>query len=189
MIHTVINKSVSYSKTYITELMLPSYANVEGRIPSGILLGIMDKAAFTCASRHTGFYCVTASIDYLEFLTAVDAGEIVHVIAAINYVGNTSLVVGMRVESENIRSRVSKHICTSYFSMVAKDERGKTQQVPGLILETSEEVRRFMEAMIRKQSNLKSKIAFEQKINELDIYQNLDQLKKERCEVALDLMK
>src|ERR1700743_966293 len=143
-------KPVSFSETVITELMIPSYSNFGGKIHGGILLSLMDKVAYVCAAKHAGNYCVTASIDTVDFLQPVEVGELVSLMASVNYVGNTSLVVGIRVVSENIKTNLVKHTNTSYFTMVAKDENNEPVRVPGLILESREDIRRFIEARKRK---------------------------------------
>lgn len=143
-------KPVSYSETILTELMIPAYANFGGKIHGGTLLSLMDKVAYVCAAKHAGNYCVTASIDTVNFLAPVEVGELVSLMASINYVGNTSVVVGIRVVSENIKTNQVKHTNTCYFTMVAKDEQNLPVQVPGLILENKEQVRRFIEAKERK---------------------------------------
>jgi uncharacterized protein (TIGR00369 family) len=142
--------TVEYSKTAITELMIPSYANFGGKIHGGILLSLMDKAAYACATRHAGTYCVTVSVDTVHFLQPVDVGDLVSLLASVNYVGNTSLVVGIKVIAENVQTRTVKHTNTSYFTMVAKNADGRTQQVPPLILETEDDVRRFAAARERR---------------------------------------
>jgi len=144
-------KSPRFSQTTITELMIPSYSNFGGKIHGGVLLSLMDKVAYVCGAKHAGNYCVTASIDTVDFLQPVEVGELVSLMASVNYVGNTSLVVGIRVISENIKSNEIKHTNTSYFTMVAKDEANNLVQVPGLILENRDDVRRFIEARRRKQ--------------------------------------
>lgn len=144
-------KPVSFSQTTITELMIPSYSNFGGKIHGGILLSLMDKVAYVCAAKHAGNYCVTASIDTVDFLQPVEVGDLVSLMASVNYVGKTSLVIGIRVESENIKTNKVYHTNTSYFTMVAKDEQNVPVLVPGLILENKEHVRRFVEAKRRKQ--------------------------------------
>jgi uncharacterized protein (TIGR00369 family) len=144
-------KPVSFSETVITELMIPSYSNFGGKIHGGILLSLMDKVAYVCAAKHAGNYCVTASIDTVDFLQPVEVGDLVSLMASVNYVGKTSLVIGIRVISENIKTNKIYHTNTSYFTMVAKDERNRPVPVPGLKLENHEQVRRFFEARRRKQ--------------------------------------
>ena len=96
-------KPVSYSRTTLTELMIPAYANFGGKIHGGTLLSLMDKAAYACASKHAGQYCVTVSVDGVNFRQPVDVGELVSLLASVNYVGRTSLVVGIKVIAENVK--------------------------------------------------------------------------------------
>jgi len=111
----------------------------------------MDQIAFACASKHSGNYCVTASVNKVDFLKPIEVGELVTMKASINYTGNTSMVVGVRVESENIQTGEVKHCNSSYFTMIAKDDTGKSVAVPGLILNTVESVRRFLRSIKRQE--------------------------------------
>ena len=127
-------KAIKESQITLTELMIPAYANFGGKIHGGILLSLMDKVAYACASKHAGSYCVTVSVDNVEFLQPVEVGDMVSMLASVNYVGKTSLIVGIKVIAENIKVGLVKHTNTSYFTMVAKDDDGKPTLVPGLIL-------------------------------------------------------
>ena len=110
----------------------------------------MDQVAFTCASKHSGHYCVTASVNRVDFLNPIEVSELVHLKASVNYTGRTSMVVGLRVESENIKTGEKKHCNSSYFTMVAKNDEGKSVPVPGLILDSEESIRRFARSMARQ---------------------------------------
>ncbi|MBB6126824.1 acyl-CoA thioesterase [Mucilaginibacter lappiensis] len=177
-------KTVSFSQTTITELMIPSYSNFGGKIHGGILLSLMDKVAYVCAAKHAGNYCVTASIDTVDFLQPVEVGELVSLMASVNYVGKTSLVVGIRVVSENIKNNSVMHTNTSYFTMVAKNEDNKPVKVPGLILENREQVRRFIESRRRKEI----KQSYMQEVEQIQMPDNYEHcialLLGERCLVA-----
>lgn len=142
-------KTVKSSKISISELMLPSHSNFSGKIHGGYLLSLMDQIAFASASKFSGSYCVTASVDTVDFLNPIEIGELVTLKASVNYVGNSSMVIGIRVTSENIQTGKVKHCNSSYFTMVAKDDEGKNVAVPRLTLINSEEVRRFCEALRR----------------------------------------
>ncbi len=174
-------KPISFSETTITELMIPSYSNFGGKIHGGILLSLMDKVAYVCAAKHAGNYCVTASIDTVNFLEPVEVGELVSVMASVNYVGKTSIVVGIRITSQNVKTGVVKHTNTSYFTMVAKDEHNKPVEVPGLILESSEQIRRFIEAIKRKElrQNYRKEVETMKATVDFDQYDSL--LSTERC--------
>ncbi len=130
--------------------MLPSHSNFSGKIHGGHILNLMDQIAFACASKHSGHYCVTASVNRVNFLNPVEVGELLSMKASINYTGNTSMVVGVRVEAENIQTGQIKHCNSSYFTMVAKDEQGKNTAVPGLILDSKESIRRFARSLKRQ---------------------------------------
>lgn len=141
---------VSYSRSVITELMIPAYANFGGKIHGGTLMSLMDKVAYVCASKHAGNYCVTVSVDTVEFLQPVEVGEVVSLLGSVNYVGRKSLVVGIKGIAENVQTGVTKHTHTCYFTMVAKGPDGKTAEVPPLLLETADDVRRFCSALQRR---------------------------------------
>jgi uncharacterized protein (TIGR00369 family) len=149
--------TVAASKITLSELMLPSHSNFSGKIHGGYLLKLMDQIAFACASKYSGCYCVTASVDTVDFLNPVEIGELVTLKASVNYVGKTSMVVGIRVISEQIQTGVKKHCNSSYFTMVAKDENGNNSTVPQLILSDMEEVRRFYESINRIENKKKYK--------------------------------
>ena len=124
---------VSYSQRTIIELMVPGYANFGGKVHGGTLMSMMDKVAYVCASKHAGNYCVTVSVDAVEFLQPVEVGEVVSLMGSVNYVGTKSLVVGIKVVAENIQTGARRHTNTCYFTMVAKNAKGETATVPPLI--------------------------------------------------------
>ncbi|MFD2550643.1 acyl-CoA thioesterase [Bizionia sediminis] len=176
-------KTVASSRTSIAELMQPSHSNFGGKIHGGYLLNLMDQIAFACAAKHSKHYCVTASVDTVNFLEPIEIGEIVTLKASINYVGNTSMVVGIRVEAENIKTGHIKHCNSSYFTMVAKDETGKSATVPGLILSSEEEIRRFLHALERNKAKRQNKKEFQSKDFVLENY--LNELQKHNIKIAL----
>ncbi len=146
-------KKIKASRVTMTQLMLPSHSNFSGKIHGGYVLNLMDQIAFACASKHSGHYCVTASVNRVDFLNPIEVGEMLTLKASINYTGRTSMVVGLRVESENIQTGAVKHCNSSYFTMVAKDATGKSVPVPGLILDTKESVRRFARSIRRQEQS------------------------------------
>ena len=146
-------KSVASSYVSISELMLPSHTNFSGKIHGGYILSLLDQIAFACASKFSGNYCVTASVDTVNFLKPIEVGELVTMKASVNYVGKSSMIIGIRVEAENIQTGVIKHCNSSYFTMVAKNKEGLSVPVPGLILSNLDEVRRFSNCL--KQIDLK----------------------------------
>ncbi len=163
--------------------MLPSHSNFSGKIHGGYILDLMDQIAFACASKHSRYYCVTASVEKVNFLNPIEVGELVTMKASINYVGRTSMVVGIRVEAENIRTGVIKHCNSSYFTMVAKDDDDNPKEVPGLILSKREDARRFAKVITRNEIIKLRKSEFTKKNFNLDEY--IDILKKHNVKVEL----
>jgi uncharacterized protein (TIGR00369 family) len=179
-------REVSYSKTTVSELMIPAYANFGGKIHGGILLSLMDKVAYACSSKHAGNYCVTVSVDNVDFLEPVEVGEMVTMYASVNYVGKSSMIIGIKVIAENFRMGTVKHTNTSYFTMVAKNDKGEPTKVPGLILESKEQVKRFLEAIKRKE--LKATYKKELQAARISLLQDGENtlLKGERCILRME---
>lgn len=178
-------RPVRFSQTTITELMIPAYANFGGKIHGGILLSLMDKVAYACASKHAGTYCVTVSVDSVDFLQPVEVGELVSLLASVNYVGRSSLIVGIRVEALNVKKNVTKHTNSSFFIMVAKGDDDKPAEVPKLILENTEDVKRFIEAMRMKEIRAKVKEEMDDARSHIEVNRAKDILKNERCIISL----
>jgi uncharacterized protein (TIGR00369 family) len=173
-------KAVKYSETTITELMIPAYANFGGKIHGGILLSIMDKVAYACSSKHAGNYCVTVAVENVDFHQPVEVGDLISFHASVNYVGRSSLVIGIKVVAENVKLGTVRHTNSSYFTMVAKGDDNKPTMVPELILENDTQVRRFLETLKRKEL---SKV-FKNKLKEAKSSisrSDVTLLEKERC--------
>lgn len=178
-----MHKHSSESQITITQLMLPSHSNFSGKIHGGFVLNLMDQIAFACASKHSQHYCVTASVNRVDFLNPIDVGELVTLKASVNYTGRTSMVIGVRVESENIQTGERKHCNSSYFTMVAKDDAGKNVPVPGLILRSKQEVRRYTRSIARQEHAKNRSDAFD--ASEFKVEQHLKSL--EQHNVTLEL--
>lgn len=144
-------KTSEASQIHMTLLMTPEHSNFGGKVHGGYVLMLMDQIAFACASKHSGNYCVTASVNKVDFLNPINVGELLHLRASVNFTGRTSMVIGLRVESENIQSGEIKHCNSSYFTMVSKDESGKSVPIPGLIIDSESGVRRFARSILRKE--------------------------------------
>jgi acyl-CoA hydrolase len=179
------SKSVESSRTTITELMIPSYANFGGKIHGGILLSLMDKVAYVCASKHAGSYCVTVSVDTVDFLQPVEVGDLVSLHASLNYVGRSSMLVGIKVIAENVTLGTVKHTNTCYFTMVATGEDNKPKEVLPLKLETRDDIRRFLEAIKRKELKHLYKRELDNQKTNLLVEEELHKLDSERCEYNL----
>ncbi len=154
-VQNVLFKSKKDSEVVLCQLMLPNNSNFSGKIHGGFILSLMDQVAYACASKHSSKYCVTASINTVDFLNSIEVGNLVTLKASINYVGKSSMVVGIRIESENLQTGIVKHCNSSYFTMVALNEKGEKMGIPGLLLENKDDIRRFLESV--KRIEMKSK--------------------------------
>jgi acyl-CoA hydrolase len=140
-----------YKTLSMTVLMTPDMANFSGHVHGGAMLRLLDQVAYSCASRYSGCYVVTLSVDQVTFREPVHVGELVTFQASINFTGNTSMEVGIHVEAESIRARTSRHVMTCYFTMVAVDESGKGVAVPALPIATPIERKRWAAAQLRRE--------------------------------------
>lgn len=139
---------------YMSILMTPDMANFIGNVHGGDLLKMLDQVAYACASRYSGNYVVTLSVDKVMFREPIYVGELVTFAASVNYVGRTSMEVGIRVEAEDVRARTVRHTNSCYFTMVAIDDKGKPTPIPALDIITPLQQCRFDAALSRKNSRV-----------------------------------
>ncbi|QNP49452.1 acyl-CoA thioesterase [Diaphorobacter aerolatus] len=135
----------------MTVLMSPDMANFSGNVHGGAVLKLLDQVAYACAARYSSSYVVTLSVDQVMFLQPIHVGELVTFLASVNYTGNSSMEIGVKVVAENIRSQIVRHVNSCFFTMVAVDENRKPAKVPQLAPGSDEEKRRWSAAQIRKQ--------------------------------------
>ncbi len=140
------NKSLNMSV-----LITPGMANFSGNLHGGQLLKMLDEVAFACASRYSGQYVVTLSVDMVLFKRPIPVGSLVTFFANVNYVGTSSMEIGIKVVTEDIRKQVVSHTNTCYFTMVAVDDDGKPVKVEPLELVTDDDHRRYNNALRRKE--------------------------------------
>jgi acyl-CoA hydrolase len=129
-------------------------ANTAGFVHGGVVMRLCDEAAGLAGARHAGRRVVTAGMDRMTFLHPVHVGEVLTCSASINAVWRTSMEVGVRVTSEQLRTREVKHTSTAYLTMVAIDDEGHPTEVPPLRTENEAEERRQREAELRRRNRL-----------------------------------
>jgi acyl-CoA hydrolase len=134
--------------------MGPAEANTSGNVHGGVLMHLCDEVAGIAAVRHSGARVVTAAMDRMSFRHPVFVGQLVNVKATVNAAWRTSMEVGVRVESENVRTGEVLHTSTAYLTMVALDEYGNPTAVPPIKPETPDETRRAREAQLRRDTRL-----------------------------------
>lgn len=150
-------KRVSESSLVSTRWMFPSDANPAGNVFGGAIVRYIDEIAAAVAHRHARSNVVIASMDRMDYHHPVKVGDLLTLKAAVNYVGNTSMEVGVRVEAENPMTGEVVHAASAYATMVALDKDGRPRRVPRLIPETEDEKRRFAEAEERRRLRLEKK--------------------------------
>ncbi|MCK9239189.1 acyl-CoA thioesterase [Desulfocurvus sp.] len=142
------------SSVVMAQRLLPQDANFAGNVHGGVILKQIDITAATVAMRHARCNVVTASLDRMDFLRPVHVGELVYFKASLNFVGHTSMEVGVRVEAEDLITGELRYTNSAYLTFVALDPAGRPTPVPGLELETEEDHRRWREAAERRRVRL-----------------------------------
>lgn len=176
-------KKIKESETILTEMMIPSYANFGGKVHGGVLLSLMDKVAYVTATKHSGAYCVTVAVEGVEFLNPIEVGELVSLKSSVNYVGNSTMIIGMRVEALNPKTDQIKHTNSCYFTMAAKDDNGELIDVPGLIIENEIQLRRYAEAKELKTISLKKRKMLKSDFNHKTINDLKNDFKDDKCKI------
>jgi acyl-CoA hydrolase len=143
-------KRPSESTITTTRLMMPTDANVMGNVFGGAIMRYMDEVAAIAAWKHAGTNAVTASIDRMNFYEPVYVGNILVLKASINYVGTTSMEVGVRIEAQDPESGKTVHTGSCYLTYVAIDRKGRPTKIPKLLPQTPDEKRRFKQALARR---------------------------------------
>lgn len=150
-------KSVDNSRVVMSHMLLPQDANSAGIAHGGVVMKHIDNAGGVVAIRHTRGNCVTASIDRLDFHNPAFIGNLLTLKASLNMVGSTSMEVGVRVETEDLRTGEVRHTASAYLTFVALDENFRPRSVPPLILETEADRRRNRQAEDRRRVRLAEK--------------------------------
>jgi acyl-CoA hydrolase len=148
-------RPVRHSQVTMTQLTTPLDGNLRGTVFGGVILAAVDRIAYVCATRHADCPSVTASFDQVDFRSPIQIGEIVTLKASVNYVGRTSMEIGVRVEAESVAGGAPRHTNSCYVTMVAVDERGRPSPVPRLVLEDDVQHRRYLDGLERRKGRLR----------------------------------
>jgi acyl-CoA hydrolase len=153
------SRTVRESQLETSALMMPADENARGHVFGGAVLAMMDKAAAVVAMRHARLPCVTVSVDRVDFREPILVSELVHMKASVNFVGHSSMEIGIRIEAENMMAGTRRHTNSCYVTYVALDRDGKPAEVPSLTPETDEEKRRYAAAAERRRRRLEERDA------------------------------
>ena len=144
----------------MTMLMTPDKANFSGKnVHGGEILKMLDHVAYACAARYTGMYAVTLSVDMVLFKDPIKIGSLVTFHASVNYTGRTSMEIGIKVISEDIKDHTIKNTNVCYFTMISVDEAGKPAAVPKLDLLTKDDKRRYNNDIQKREIRMSSRHA------------------------------
>jgi acyl-CoA hydrolase len=152
-------RSVHQSQHETSEIMMPQHANNLGHVFGGVVLAMVDRTAAVAAIRHARQTCVTVSVDRVDFREPVHLGDLVIMKASVNYVGRSSMEVGVRVETENMLTGTRRHTNSCYLTFVAVDRNGRPVPVAPVVPETPDEQRRFEGAQARRRRRLEERKA------------------------------
>jgi acyl-CoA hydrolase len=147
-------RRVRDSQVITTQLVLPNDTNGLGNLLGGTLMHWIDIVAAIAAQRHADRVCVTASVDELNFHHPVRLGDVVTLQASVNRAFRTSMEIGVMVTAESRSGHDSRRANNAYLTFVAIDESGKPVDVPAVIPESQDEIRRFDEALVRRERRL-----------------------------------
>ncbi|MGB0388731.1 MAG: acyl-CoA thioesterase [Ardenticatenaceae bacterium] len=150
-------KSAECSRVVLSLLMGPNDANAMGNVHGGSIMRLVDEAGALAAVRHARSRVVTVQLDSMSFLEPVYVGDLLTLTAMVNWVGRTSIEVGVRVEAEDPVSGARTHTNSAYAVYVAIDRHGRSQPVPPLRIESEEQQRRWDRALARREQRLKHK--------------------------------
>ncbi|MDO9183296.1 MAG: acyl-CoA thioesterase [Bacteriovorax sp.] len=154
-------KTSSESAVEMRNLVMPNHTNPQNSIFGGVVMSWIDMAAAMVAERHSNRPVVTVHVDDISFKAPIKIGDHVLIKASLNFVGKTSMLVGVKVYAENPFTGITRHTTTAYLAFVALDDIGRPIQVRGVIPVSEDEIRRFAEGKarieeMRKKNNKKN---------------------------------
>ena len=144
-------RTVASTQSEMTEIILPNDTNMLGNLLGGRLMHFIDVTGAMAAYRHARTHVVTASMDHIDFIQPVRLGDLVTLKSSVNRAFTSSMEVGVKVWAENTRTGAVSHVASAYLVFVAVDEHGRLQRVPQLKPETPDEIRRYEDALRRRQ--------------------------------------
>lgn len=157
-------KTPSESAVEMREMVMPNHTNPQNTVFGGTVMSWIDVAAAMVAARHCGRPVVTAHISDIDFIAPIKMGYHVLIQASMNYVGKTSMIIGVKVTSENPYTGECRTTTKAYLTFVALDDLGRPSSVPALTPETEDEIRRFENAQKRVAMKKSVRESLQQKI-------------------------
>ena len=144
-------RTVESTQSEMTEIILPNDTNILGNLLGGRLMHFIDLTGAMAAYRHARTHVVTAAMDHIDFIRPVRLGDLLTLKSSVNRAFTSSMETGVKVWAENTRTGGVVHVASAYLVFVAVDEHGHLQKVPQLLPETPDEIRRYADALLRRQ--------------------------------------
>ena len=144
----------AYSRTIMTEIVLPNDANALNNLRGGKILHWMDIASAIAAGKHAKAVVVTVSVDQVSFDNPIKIGDVVTIEAKVTRVFNTSIETYIEVWAENLPSQNRYKCNTAYYTFVALDSNGRPKKAIPITPETAEEKNQFEGALKRREIRL-----------------------------------
>src|SRR5271170_5182264 len=148
---SLASRSVSESRSEMTEIILPNDTNTLGNLLGGRLMHFIDLVGAMAAYRHCRTHVVTAAMDHIDFIQPVHVGDLLNLRSSVNRAFTTSMEVGVKVWVEDPRTGTKLHVASAYLVFVAVDQNGRRVRVPELKPMTADEERRYADAMRRRE--------------------------------------
>jgi acyl-CoA hydrolase len=146
-----MTRTVQSTQSEMTEIILPNDTNTLGNLLGGRLMHFIDLTGAMAAYRHSRTHVVTAAMDHIDFIRPVRLGDLLTLKSSVNRAFTSSMETGVKVWAENTRTGGVVHVASAYLVFVAVDEHGRLQKVPQLLPETPDEMRRYADALRRRQ--------------------------------------
>jgi acyl-CoA hydrolase len=146
-----IVRTVASTQSEMTEVILPNDTNTLGNLLGGRLMHYIDVTGAIAAYRHSRTHVVTAAMDHIDFIQPVHVGDLLILKSSVNRAFNTSVEVGVKVWVEHPQTGSLLHVASAYLVFVAVDENGRRQRVPEVLPETPDEIRRYADALRRRE--------------------------------------
>ena len=143
-------KSPSESSVITHHLVKPNEINPNGVLFAGVLMSWIDHAAFLSAGKHAGHsHVVTVNLDQIHFKFPLRVGDHIVLSSTVDYVGRTSMEVGVKVEKEDHLTDARTFAASASLTLVSLGEHSRPTEVPRLFLSSPEEFERYRQSRNR----------------------------------------
>ncbi|MBC7485972.1 MAG: acyl-CoA thioesterase [Cytophagaceae bacterium] len=116
---------IKAAESRMFKVVFPPITNHYDTLFGGMVMQIMDEAAFITATRYSRLRMVTVSSEKIDFKKAIPGGVMIEAVASVFHVGNTSMKVKVEIFMEEMYSAKRESAVEGMFTFVAVDEEHK----------------------------------------------------------------